>query len=301
MNKPESPAPPTPPGRIDAHQHFWRIARGDYRWLHGDAPALAPLRRDFEPHQLQPLLAAHGIAQTVLVQAADSAAETDFLLELAARHELIGGVVGWADLTRDDSLATLERWVAQPKFKGVRPMLQDLPQPDWILHAPRPALLEAIERLGLRFDALVKPAHLEALLGFVQRHPALPVVIDHAAKPALAQGWSAAWGQQWQRGIAALARQPQVCCKLSGLLTEAAPLASVDEAVALLRPVWDTLLAHFGPERLMWGSDWPVLTLAASYERWVAVSEALIGALTPAQQQAVWHDNAARFYALDAA
>jgi L-fuconolactonase len=290
MNKPGQ--------RVDAHQHFWRVARGDYRWLLTDDASLAPLRRDFGPADLQPLRAAHGIAQTVLVQAADSAAETDFLLDLAVREESVGGVVGWVDLTRADSVATLERWAAHPKFKGVRPMLQDLPQHDWILHAPHADVLDAIERLGLRFDALVKPWHLDALLAFVQRHPGLPVVIDHAAKPQLAQGWSAPWADDWRRGMAALADQPQVCCKVSGLLTEAPPLGAPDEAVALLRPVWDTLLEHFGPERLMWGSDWPVLTLAASYERWVAVSETLIGELTPGQQQAVWHDNARRFYAL---
>jgi L-fuconolactonase len=287
--------------RVDAHQHFWRLARGDYRWLRTDEPALAPLLRDFEPHDLQPLRAAHGIAQTVLVQAADSNAETDFLLELADRHGFIGGVVGWVDLTSAESIPTLERWAVHPKFKGVRPMLQDLPQHDWIVHAPRADVLEAIVRCGLRFDALVKPWHLEALLAFVQRHPALPVVIDHAAKPQLAQGWSDGWAEEWRRGMAALAKRPQVSCKLSGLLTEAAPLASVDEGVAALRPVWDTLLAHFGAQRLMWGSDWPVLTLAASYERWVSISEALIGELPPAQQQMIWHDNARRFYALAAA
>lgn len=301
MNKPGPPATPTPPGRIDAHQHYWRVARGDYRWLLAGDASLAPLQRDFGPADLQPLRAAHGIVQTVLVQAADSAAETDFLLDLAAHDASVGGVVGWVDLTQADSIATLERWAAHPKFKGVRPMLQDLPEPDWILHAPHAGVLQAIERLGLRFDALVKPWHLEALLAFVQRHPGLPVVVDHAAKPQLVQGWPAPWAQAWRRGIAALAGQPQVCCKVSGLLTEAPPLASAEEAVAALRPVWDTLLAQFGPQRLMWGSDWPVLTLAASYERWVATSERLIGELAPAQQRDVWHDNTAAFYGLRAA
>lgn len=285
--------------RIDSHQHFWRVSRGDYRWLRAADAALAPLRRDFVPEDLAPVLRAHGVGRTVLVQAADSSAETEYLLALASGHDFVGGVVGWVDLARADSAATLERWAAQPKFKGVRPMLQDLAQDDWILHGPSAAALQAIERLGLRFDALVKPWHLKALLAFAQRHPGLPVVIDHAAKPQLAQGWAADWAGPWQRGIAALAALPQVCCKFSGLLTEAAHLDSAAAAVAALRPVWDTLLQAFGPERLLWGSDWPVLTLAADYERWVEVSEVLIGELSPAQRAQVWHDNAQRFYGLE--
>lgn len=285
--------------RVDSHQHFWRVSRGDYRWLRADDPALAPLLRDFGPEDLAPTLRTHGIGRTVLVQAADSTAETEYLLALAARHDVVGGVVGWVDLARADSAATLERWAAQAKFKGVRPMLQDLAQDDWILHGPSAEALQAIERLGLRLDALVKPRHLKPLLAFVRRHPGLPVVIDHAAKPQLAQGWSADWAGPWQRGIAALAALPQVCCKFSGLLTEAAGVESVAAAVAALRPVWDTLLQAFGPQRLLWGSDWPVLTLAADYARWVEVSEALIGELPPTQRAQVWHDNAQRFYGLE--
>ncbi len=296
MNKPESTAPLP---RLDAHQHYWRVARGDYRWLRADDAALEPIHRDFGPADLAPLRAAHGIGTTVLVQAADSSAETDFLLGLAAHEPSVGAVVGWVDLADEASVATLERWgAAAPALRSLRPMLQDLPEHDWILQAPKPAVLAAMGRLGLRFDALVKPWHLEALLGFVRRHPALPVVIDHAAKPQLREGWSAPWAEAWRRGLAALAREPQVLCKFSGLLTEAGPTGSVQEGVAALRPVWETLLEHFGPQRLMWGSDWPVLTLAAPYECWVAVSEALIGELPPAQQQAVWRDNAARFYGI---
>lgn len=299
MNKPGSRGPVH---RLDAHQHYWRVARGDYRWLRADDAALAPIRRDFAPADLAPLRAAHGIGSTVLVQAADSTAETDFLLELAAHEPSVGAVVGWLDLADAASVATLERWAATaPALRSLRPMLQDLPEPDWILQAPKPAVLAAMRQLGVRFDALVKPWHLEALLGFVRRHPALPVVIDHAAKPQLREGWSAPWAQAWRRGIAALAREPQVLCKFSGLLTEAGPLASVEQGIAAVRPVWETLLEHFGAQRLMWGSDWPVLTLAAPYERWLAIAEVLIGELPRAQQRAVWRDNAARFYAIEPA
>jgi L-fuconolactonase len=286
--------------RIDAHQHFWRPARGDYTWLDPQAPGLAPLCRDFMPEHLQATLAAHQVAQTVLVQAADSEAETGFMLDLAAAHDFIGGVVGWVDLSRPESVATLERWAQNAKFKGVRPMLQDLPDPHWIAHAPHPDVMHALLRLGLRLDALVKPWHLAPLLEFLSAWPELPVVIDHGAKPQLAQGWQAEWAADWRRGMAEIAAHPQVMCKLSGLLTEAPAPARGSHATALvsLRPVCDGLLEWFGPERLLWGSDWPVLTLAGDYAGWVALAEALIAELSAHEQARVWHDNAMRFYGL---
>ena len=279
--------------RIDAHQHFWRPARGDYSWLRADVPLLAPLLRNFLPDDLQPMLAAHNVTQTVLIQAAASEAETDFLLDLAASNAFIGGVVGWVDVSRVQSVATLERWASNPKFKGVRPMLQDLPEADWIARAPHPDVLRALIRLGLRFDALVQPWHLQALLQFLRAWPELPVVIDHAAKPQLVQGWQADWAPQWRRGMADIAAHPQVMCKFSGLLTEA-PTG----APQTLRPVWDQVLQWFGPARLMWGSDWPVLTLAGDYAAWVALSESFIGQLSPHDQGLIWSGNAHRFYGL---
>jgi L-fuconolactonase len=298
-------APVKPQGLpcIDAHQHCWSLARGDYRWLQADLPALAPIRRDIGPAELQPLLAAHGVAQTVLVQATDSEAETDYLLGLAHQHAFIGGVVGWVDLRRAESVATLERWAGDAAFKGVRPMLQDLPDDDWIAQAPRSEVVLALQRLGLRFDALVQPWHLPALLQFARAWPDLPIVINHAAKPQLAAGWSAPWAAQWRGSMAALARCPNVMCKVSGLLTElpAPARRGGAEAVAALQPVWNILLDYFGPARLVWGSDWPVLNLAADYGQWVAVSQALMSDLTEAEQRAVWHDNAAHFYQLTTA
>ena len=288
--------------RIDAHQHFWRLARGDYQWLRPELPALAPLCRDFLPEHLQATLAEHQVVQTVLVQAADSEAETDFMLELADARAFIGGVVGWVDLSRPESVVTLERWSQRPKFKGVRPMLQDLPEAEWIVHAPHPEVMHSLLRLGLRFDALVQPWHLAPLLSFLRAWPELPVVIDHAAKPQLGEGWNADWARTWERSLAEIASHPQVMCKVSGLLTEAPPqaLATHASAVATVRPVWEPLLQHFGPQRLMWGSDWPVLNLAADYARWVAISESLIRDLSPDEQAQVWHGSASRFYGLAA-
>lgn len=286
--------------RTDSHQHFWSPSRGDYTWLRADEPALAPLQRAFLPSDLEPLLKAHGIGRTVLVQAADSVAETDFLLCLAARNDFVGGVVGWVDLSRADAASTIEAWARHPQFKGVRPMLQDLPEVDWIARAPRIDALQALVRLGLRLDALVKPQHLPALLQFVRAWPDLQVVIDHGAKPQLALGWDADWAPLWRRCMADLAALPQVHCKFSGLLTElqAHQRSSSAACAAALRPVWDALLQWFGPARLMWGSDWPVVTLASSYDQWLDLAGGFIGELSPADQDAVWGGTAQRFYGL---
>ena len=285
--------------RIDSHQHFWRLARGDYAWLQADEPALTPLLRDFLPEHLAPLLHDHGIGQTVLVQAADSQQETDFMLELASDHDAIGGVVGWVDLSRPDAVAALHRMALHPKFKGVRPMLQDLAEDDWIARRPRPDAVQALVQLGLRLDALVTPRHLAPLLQFLRDWPQLPVVIDHAAKPPLTPHDRQAF-ETWRTQIAKVAALPHVCCKFSGLWGEA-PASThhdVDAVMHLVRPVWEHLLDSFGPARLMWGSDWPVLTLAGDYAGWVALSETFIGCLSPGEQAQVWGDTAQRFYGL---
>ena len=285
--------------RIDSHQHFWRPARGDYAWLRADVPVLAPLVRDFLPEHLAPLLQAHGVERTVLVQAADSEAETDFMLELATAHDVVGGVVGWVDLSSPDAAASLERMARHPRFKGVRPMLQDLPDDDWIARMPRADAIQALLRLGLRFDALVMPRHLSSLMRFLKDWPQLPVVIDHAAKPPVGAHDSEVFAT-WRKDMAELAALPQVCCKFSGLWGEAPPSThgDVDAAVRAVRPVWEHLLESFGPARLMWGSDWPVLTLAGDYAGWIAVSEACIGGLSASEQSNLWRGTAQRFYGL---
>lgn len=291
--------------RIDAHQHLWRVARGDYRWLRADVPALAPIHRDFEPDDLLPLLREHGVSRTVLVQAADSEAETEFMLQLATLNDWIAGVVGWVDLSRPEAVRTLSTWATHPKFKGVRPMLQDLPEHDWIAQRPHPDVMACIADLGLRFDALVQPWHLTHLLRFLDRHPDLPVVVDHAAKPQLGTldatgGWLADWATPWRAGMTELAARPGLHCKVSGLLTECGGPARAGAAAgrAALQPVWDQLVSTFGPQRLIWGSDWPVLNLAADYAAWIALSDALMADLPAADQRAIRHDNAVAFYGL---
>ncbi len=292
----------TPP-RIDAHQHFWTIARGDYGWL---TPALAPLYRDIGPADLRPLLSRHAIDATVLVQAAPTDAETRYLLALADAHRFVRGVVGWCDLAAPDAVARIDALACHPALKGLRPMLHDLPQPDWVDAAPIGAALDAMAARGLVFDALVRPANLPALHARIARHPALAVVVDHGAKPAIATALARRGGPapsdptqatpfaQWAAAMRALATLPNVCCKLSGLLTEAPPGADA----ATLGPYVDVLLEHFGPQRLIWGSDWPVLTLAASYDTWIEITESLLQGASEDDRAAIMGGNAARVYRL---
>ncbi|MGO4407412.1 amidohydrolase [Bosea sp. RAF48] len=275
----------TSPPRIDSHQHFWRLARGDYGWL---TPALKPIYRDFEPADLAPHLAEHDIASTILVQAAPTEAETRFLLDLAAATPFVAGVVGWADFEAPDAPARIAALAADPLLVGLRPMVQDIADPHWLARPELAPAFAALKQHGLVFDALVKPPQIPALLTLLERETELPVVIDHGAKPDLA----GADLSDWRGGIAALAARPNTACKLSGLVTEAGP-GWTDAALA---PAVAHLLACFGPERLLWGSDWPVATLAASYGQWRAAAERLTATLSEPERAALFGGNAARIY-----
>lgn len=271
--------------RIDSHQHVWELARGDYGWL---TPALAAIHRDVLPEELEPLLARHAIDGTILVQAAPTVAETEFLLAIAARTPFVAGVVGWSDFAAADAPHAIARLAADPLLVGLRPMVQDIADPGWLAGPALAPAFEAMIAAGLVFDALLKPQHIPAMLEVLDRHPTLPVVIDHAAKPDLVAGDLAAW----RAGITALAAHPGTVCKLSGLVTEAGPGWSV----ATLQPVVAHLLATFGPGRLLWGSDWPVVTLQAGYDEWLAATDALLGALDEADRAAIMGGNAQRIY-----
>ncbi len=279
--------------RIDAHQHFWRLARGDYGWL---KPELGPLYRDFEPADLAPLLARAGIARTIAVQAAPSAAETDHLLALAQRNPAIAGVVGWIDFEAPDALAELERRRANPRLVGLRPMIQDLADERWMLRPALRPVFAALEKHGLAFDALVRPQHLEALVELVERHPGLRVVIDHGAKPAIREGSAWAGRARWEERLRLLA-EAGCSVKLSGLLSEARPGAGFDE----LAPFVEPLLEEFGPARVLWGSDWPVVLLAGDYQHWWELSLQLLRGLSLGEQARVLGGNARDFYRLEAA
>jgi L-fucono-1,5-lactonase len=278
-------------GRVDAHHHVWRLDRGDYGWLN-PTPALAPIYRDFGLADLRPLLAAAKVDATVLVQAAPTLAETRFLLDVARGSDgLVRGVVGWADLGAADAVETLHVLAGDSLLKSVRPMLQDLEDPDWIARPEVQPALAALPRLGLRFDALVKPRELKPLLRALERHPDLAVVIDHCAKPDIAGN---RW-QPWAEDLAALARNTRAHCKLSGLVTEAGAHWTVDA----LQRYTDHVLESFGLERVLWGSDWPVVTLEASYAAWAAATEALLVGVSRADQDGILGGNARRFYGLD--
>jgi len=271
---------------IDSHQHFWRLDRGDYGWL---TPALAPLYRDYLPADLAPALARTGVHSTILVQAAPTVAETRFLLELAHANDFVAGVVGWADFEAADVAAEIEALSVDEKLVGLRPMIQDIADPDWMLDERLAPAYESMIDHDLVFDALVLPHHLPALRELAARYPELVMVLDHGAKPPLKDGDLTAW----KREIAALARESPIVCKLSGLVTEA---GSADPAA--LREAVGHLLECFGPERLMWGSDWPVCELVCSYDTWRATSDALLGALSDAQRAFIHSATARRIYGI---
>jgi len=276
---------------IDAHFHAWSIQRGDYGWL---TPELTPIYRDVSVSDWQRLAEREGISGGVLVQAAPTCAETQFLLDLARMHPMVKGVVGWMDMLAPDAVRQVERLAREPLLKGLRPMLQDLADPAWILQSAISPVLQAMTRCGLVLDALITPEHLPHLQVLIERHPDLTVVIDHGAKPKLAPEVPS----EWARAMTLLARQSnpeKVLCKLSGLWTQA-PVASDCEVV---RDACELLLQTFGPQRLIWGSDWPVLELAGTYSRWCEVTRQVLQPYTLAQQAAVWGENARRIYRLE--
>lgn len=273
--------------RVDAHQHFWLLSRGDYGWL---TPDLGAIHRDFLPSDIEPLLARHAIAATVLVQAAPTEAETLYMLSLADRHTFVEGVVGWTDFAAKDAPAAIARLARHPKLKGLRPMIQDIADVDWMLQPGLEPAFRALVANDLVFDALVLPRHLDNLLRLHQRHPDLRVVVDHCAKPAIASGDFTGWAD----GMRHIAAETSAACKLSGLVTEAGAEWSLEG----LRPYVDHVLSVFGPERVLWGSDWPVCNLAASYNDWIAATDRLLEDCSGAERQAILGGNASRVYRL---
>lgn len=276
--------------RIDAHQHFWQPARGDYFWMPKDHPILS---RPYLPADLAPDLAACGIDATILIQAAASVAESDYMLGLADASPFIAGVVGWVDFDRPDDRETLRRLAGHPKFKGVRPMIQDIADDNWMLGEGIQWGFRALADLGLTFDALGFPRHLPNFLTILKRHPDLKVVIDHGMKPQIASPDPAAFAQ-WADGIARIAGETAAFCKLSGLLTEAGPGWSVER----LQPYADHILRCFGPERVMWGSDWPVCRLGAEYADWYHAARQLTDGLGAQAEARIFGGTAAEFYGL---
>ncbi len=270
---------------LDAHQHFWAVARGDYGWM---TPELKPLFRDFGPDDLRPLMREAGITQTVLVQAAETEAETDYLLDIAARTDFVAGVVGWLDMLADNFPQRLGHYAAQPKWLGLRPMLQEH-DPAMIADPRFRAALAEVARRGIPFDILTFPRHLPAMIGALHATPGLHAIVDHISKPDMTQPLDAAWAE----GISALAAIPGLHCKLSGLVTE----AGADWSAERIRPFVAHVARAFGPQRLVFGSDWPVCTLAASHAQVVELACQLLGELYgPEDIQAIMKTNGLRFY-----
>lgn len=273
--------------RIDAHQHYWSLGLGHNNW---PGPDLAPIYRDFTPADLHPHLEKAGIDATVLVQAAPNAAETEFLLNLADADKTVAAVVGWVDVEASDAAEVLTCLRNRPKLRGIRPMLQGIEDTAYIL---RPSVIETLshlQKLGLCFDALIQPRHVPVIAALADRLPGLPIVVDHAAKPFIAAGLL----EPWRADMAALAKRGNVMVKLSGLVTE----AGGDYSLSRLQPYAAHLINVFGPQRMMFGSDWPVVTLDIDYGAWVSLAEALTSTLTTADRADVFGGTAARFYGI---
>jgi L-fuconolactonase len=274
--------------RIDAHQHFWRPERGDYPWM-DCAPSV--LRRPFMPSDLEPLLKAARIDATVLVQAAPTVDETQYLLGIADATPWVAGVVGWINFEDASQRTGLEALAAHPALVGIRPMVQDIEDDDWILHRTIEWAFDALQEMDLCFDALGFPRHARCFLQLCTRHPDLRVVLDHGLKPAIANDGFATWADQ----IRELARSTNASCKLSGLVTE----AGEDWSPARLQPYIEHLLECFGPQRLIWGSDWPVASSALAYGEWLRICEQALTQLTDDQRSAVFGRNAIEMYRID--
>jgi L-fuconolactonase len=252
------------------------------------SPAQTSLYCDYVPTDLQPMLARHGIDGTILVQASPTLHETHAMLGLAQEFPFIRGVVGWCEFTDPEAAQIITLLAREPLLRGLRPMVQDIEDDDWLLRDDLRSAFEALVKHGLVFDALVHPRHLSRLAVVLERYPALSVVVDHGSKPVIRSGDLDAW----RRDIAQVATHRNTVCKLSGLVTECGD----DRSLAVLRPVVDHLLQCFGPQRLLWGSDWPVVNLAGGYDEWMATTDALLQGLNSTERDAIFGGNAERVY-----
>ena len=273
--------------RIDSHQHFWALERGDYGWL---KPELKLLYKDFAPADLQPLLKSQKIDGTILVQAAPTLAETHYMLELANANDFIKGVVGWVDFESRDAPDTIAELASVPKLVGLRPMIHDIENDDWMLGEQLDPAFDAIIKHNLVFDALTFPRHLDRLKQLLARYPELKVVIDHGSKPDIELAHFDDWAEQ----MASIAASSSASVKLSGLVTEAGNNWSVQS----VKPYVDHLLTVFGPQRVIWGSDWPVCLLASSYQRWCEATDELLSEQSITDKAAILGGNASSVYGL---
>jgi L-fuconolactonase len=273
--------------RIDSHQHFWQYNTTDYGWMSDEHQVI---RKDFLPDDIKPLLDAGSINGTIAVQARQILEETDFLLELASQHSFIKGVVGWIPLCDSSVEDHLAHYAANQNIVGFRHVVHDEPDDDFILRPDFNAGVKALIRYDLCYDILIFEKHLPQTIQFVDKHPNLPMVVDHIAKPRIQK---AEFDHAWAKNIHQLGERDHVYCKLSGMVTEVR-----DETwdMALLKPYLDVVLEAFGPQRLMFGSDWPVCLLKSEYLRWLDALTHLIDPLTVSEKEAIMGGTAAGFY-----
>ncbi|MFD7370029.1 amidohydrolase family protein [Streptomyces mirabilis] len=287
---------PTAAPLIDAHHHLWDLGRRPQPWL--DDPALATIRRTFTPDDLRTtatqLIAGRRLHSTVAVQCVPDVPETEDLLALAEWEPLIGAVVGWADLTSPGIGDLLDGLLAGPggtHLRSLRHLVQGETDPGWLQRPDVERGLAAVRDRGLCYDVLVRSHQLDQAIRLAERFPDLPQVLDHAGKPPIADGELADWEHQ----LCQLAAHPQVVCKVSGLITEADHERwTVDD----IRLVWDVLLSAFGPDRLMFGSDWPVANLAGGWNRWAATVDELLDGCSADETSAILAGTATTFYRL---
>ena len=273
---------------IDSHQHFWRYSPEEYNWID---ESLAKLRADFLPQDLQREMASADVDACVAVQARQTLEETEWLLDLAQASSFISGIVGWAPIAAPEFPRILSRIGANPKLKGLRHIVQAEADPRFLLQPAFREGIQEITRAGLVYDILILPHQLLQAIEFVDEHPQQSFVLDHAAKPPLR---SDDFGE-WEKDFRELARRENVCCKLSGLVTEADWTAWTEES---LRHIVDVMLEAFTPHRIMAGSDWPVCTVAASYVDWWSLLRKWTAELSTDEQARVLADTSARIYKL---
>lgn len=274
--------------RIDSHQHFWDIGRFRYPWM---PEGESPLRRNFLPPDLEPILQRNRFDGSVVVQANVVIEETHWLLELAEQHEFIRGVVGWVDLTDPHVGATLDELQRHPKFKGVRHLVHDEPNVNWLIREDVVGGLGELARRGISYDLLLRPPHLPLVPRLAERIPELRMVIDHIAKPLIAIQRMDGWAEDME----AASKVPHICCKLSGMITEDDPHGWKAER---LGPYVQHVFSLFGPDRLMFGSDWPVCTLAGTWKEVLAAFTQAVGPQPMEVREKLLGETAAKFYGL---
>lgn len=275
--------------RLDAHQHFWRYDPAKYSWISDE---MAPLKRDFLPEDLAPLLAASGFDGCLSAQACHSLEETQWLLELAGQNAFVKGVVGWLDLCSPGLPVQLERFQNHPKLVGVRHSVQDEKDDEFMLRQEFRRGIAKLAEFGLTYDLLLRPRHLRAGVKLVEEFPKQQFVLDHIGKPDIGAGLM----QPWERGIRALAKFENVHCKLSGMVTET---RWKQWRVEDFRPYLDVVFEAFGPQRLMIGSDWPVCTLSGEYAAVAGVVMEYLNGASAEAREGILGENCARFYRLN--